>query len=75
MTIPPCPHCNSSETCVTAQAHGPALYYFDDCGDFIEMDYDRLRFKKSHVIRCTDCFKIRRDLKSAEGRVVIKDIT
>lgn len=69
--ISPCLNCGSCSTYVNAQARGPAQYHFDKWGNFIETEYDKLWFKKSHVVRCADCGKIRRDLRLAEGRLAV----
>ena len=61
--ISPCQHCGCVLTYVHAQARGPVEVHYDETGMGSETFYDKTRLDASHVVRCEDCGKIRRDLE------------
>ena len=63
MLISPCNHCGCIFTYVNAQARGAIQVHYDETGGELEVVYDELYFHRSHVVRCVDCGKIRRDLE------------
>lgn len=61
----PCPHCNTHEDgfFVNGIIGGPVPTYFDENGEYIEMNMDKTYWEsQSKVIRCSHCGKIRRDV-------------
>lgn len=61
--IGPCKHCGNIYTYVNAQARGAVQVHYDEVGRESETAYDKLYFRRSQVVRCEDCHKIRRDLE------------
>lgn len=73
--ISPCKQCGCIYTYVNAQARGPVQVRYNEAGRECEVYYDELYFDRSHVVRCEDCGKIRRDLEVSEHNRVREIIT
>ena len=69
--IPPCPNCGCVCTKVHAQARGPVILRYDEEGLGCEAFYEALTFDASHVVRCEDCGKIRRDLTLTKDAICV----
>ena len=63
MGIPWCPHCGMThETLINCTARGPAEAHYDGTGSNIEVMTGRIYFRRSKVIRCLECGKVRKDV-------------
>lgn len=61
--IPPCPHCGVVDAVVSNErAFGWAERQWYPDGQ-VELYTDRVNFSHSGILRCSKCYKVRRDLK------------
>ena len=76
MIIPVCPHCGESNTTlVNLRWYGWTAGSYDEEGEEIELGNDGLWVHMPKTVRCDRCSKIRRDLTTGDGKVVVKKVT
>lgn len=69
--LPYCPHCNGNGYFVNGIMRGSVETYYDESGKHEETNLDRAYWEsQSKVVRCSNCTKIRRDVKLVNGSIV-----
>jgi len=73
MILPKCPHCGSENdgVYVNNRWHGWAQTYYDSSGELLETNIDNLRSTDSKTVRCSSCYKVRRDVVIDVNRILV----